>query len=267
MTFYKLAVFGNPIAHSLSPQIHQQFAAQFGLALSYEKILAPLDGFVLAAQDFFAQGGLGCNITAPFKTEAFNFVEALSERAQQSGAVNTIKLQDGKLWGDNTDGTGLLKDLYAKNIVIENQQVIIVGAGGAARGILPALASAKPSSIILINRDVHKAASLVAQYDQKVPIVAATNLSQFLESSALLIDATSDFEIIKQSLESSFLPKTLAIYDLKYGHEKPTPLIHWANAQGLKAYDGLGMLIEQAAEAFYQWFGLRPNTKNIQLYS
>jgi shikimate dehydrogenase len=265
---HKLAVIGNPIAHSLSPQIHQQFAVQFDLNISYEKILAPLNGFAPMVQDFFFQGGLGCNITAPFKIEAFKFVDELSDRARQSGAVNTIKVQNGKLLGDNTDGIGLLNDLRAKNIVIENQQVIVVGAGGAARGILPAIVSAKPSNIILINRDAHKAASLIKnQSNQGIPILAATDLSCFIENTALLIDATSSFDAVKQSLESLSFPKTLAIYDLKYNREKLTPLIHWANTQGLKAYDGLGMLVEQAAEAFYLWFGLRPNTKDIQLYS
>lgn len=267
-SMHQLAIFGNPVEHSLSPQIHQQFAAQFGLKISYEKILAPLEGFKKMAQDFFMQDGLGCNVTVPLKLEAFELVNELTDRAKEAGAVNTIKQQNRKLLGDNTDGVGLIHDLRAKNVDIKNKKIIIIGAGGAVRGILPVLMAQQPAEIVIMNRDIEKAKMLVdwfeAQQKPSNSMLAFASLSpSHLSDATLFIDGTSSFDAAQQFLTPLTLPKHLTFYDLKYGREKPTPFIQWVQAQGLVGYDGLGMLIEQAVEAFYVWFSLRPDVTQV----
>jgi len=261
---YKLAVLGNPIAQSLSPQIHQQFAAQFDVSLTYQKILVPLDRFTHIAEQFLAEGGLGFNVTVPFKVTAFHWLNKHTERACIAGAVNTVFRQAEHWLGDNTDGIGFVRDCQKKHITLIDQTIVIIGSGGAARGIIPALCAEHPRKIIVLCRDKIKAAA-VLPVDQ-ITLVTYAESANWLPQANLLIDATSDPNIVQALCAQHLIhQKNLVIYDLKYQLTQPTAVVAWAKNQGITAYDGLGMLIEQAAESFYQWFQRRPNTGMISV--
>ena len=263
MTVEKYAVIGNPIAHSKSPLIHQAFAAQFGKAISYEKILAPLDGFAETVHSLQAQGFLGANVTVPFKFEAFKLCNSLSERAQalDAGAVNTLSfLDEGQVRGDNTDGAGLRSDIENNlGFSIAGKRILILGAGGAAQGVLNSLLDA--AQIVIANRTPDKALKMVAAIGHCLDASAST-FEALNQPFDLVINATS------AGLTDSRLPvpdvvftaHTLA-YDMMYGRN--TPFMQQAHAAGAQVADGLGMLVEQAAEAFHSWHGLRPQTAPV----
>ncbi|MBM7062658.1 shikimate dehydrogenase [Pseudomonas sp. UL073] len=256
----RYCVFGNPIGHSKSPQIHRLFAEQTGEQLSYEALLAPLDDFAGAARAFFAEGR-GANVTVPFKEEAFRLVDELAPRAQRAGAVNTlIRLEDGRLRGDNTDGAGLVRDLTGNaGFALAGQRILLLGAGGAARGVIEPLLAEQPAALLVANRTLAKAEELARLFGAFGP-VAASSFAELQGPFDLIINATS------ASLAGELPPLTAELirpghtrcYDMMYGKE-PTAFNRWAAAHGAaQTVDGLGMLVEQAAEAFWLWRGVRP---------
>ncbi len=261
---FLLGLIGNPVEHSLSPLIHQQFAKQFDISLQYKKIFAPLDQFQNIANAFIKEGCLGFNITAPFKGEAFHLASVHSERAIKVRVVNTIKIQAGEIFGDNTDGVGFIKDLKQKNIILKDKTLIIAGAGGVVLGVLPFLFAEKPARIIIANRNVERLSVLTELYP--VEVIPWDNLVDFLEEADIVFDGTSHSTALQEILLENLPNKNTIFYDLKYGHRALTPLIAWAQAHGYQAYDGLGMLIEQAAEAFHLWFGVMPDTQALHFF-
>ena len=258
-------VFGNPIGHSKSPLIHRLFADQTGQQLEYSTLLAPLDDFSMCAQGFFKQG-LGANVTVPFKEEAYRLVDSLTPRARRAGAVNTLsKLADGTLQGDNTDGAGLVRDLTVNaGVQLTGKRILLLGAGGAVRGVLEPLLAHNPASLVIANRTVEKAEQLAREFADLGP-VAASGFSWLQEPVDLLINATSaslagELPPIAASLIE---PGRTVCYDMMYGKE-PTPFCRWASEhKAAKVLDGLGMLAEQAGEAFFIWRGVRPDTAPV----
>ena len=260
----RYGVFGNPIGHSKSPTIHRAFALQTGQALTYEAILSPLDEFVASVQQFVDGGGLGFNITVPFKEQGFELVDELTERAALARAVNTVTIiESGTLRGDNTDGIGLIRDLTENNeIALRDQVVLLLGAGGAARGVLGPLVESKPAQIFVANRTAQKAADLASQFVANgfvrgggLDAVAGVGpFDVFINAtSAGLTDAVPAIPLTSLRVGG-------ACYDMVYA-DTATPFQRWARAAGAAiALDGLGMLVEQAAEAFYSWRGVRPAT-------
>lgn len=261
----RYVVFGNPIGHSKSPLIHRLFAEQTGQQLDYSALLAPLDDFIGCAQAFF-EHGQGANITVPFKEQAFRLADSLTERAQRAGAVNTLrKGVDGRLLGDNTDGAGLVRDLKVNaGVSLQGKRILLLGAGGAVRGALEPLLAEKPLAVVIANRTVEKAELLAHQFADLGPVSAA-GFSWLAEPVDLIINATSaslagELPPISPSL---ILPGHTDCYDMMYGKE-PTPFCRWATEHGAAhVLDGLGMLAEQAAEAFYLWRGVRPDTAPV----
>lgn len=260
----KLAVFGNPIAHSKSPQIHQLFAEQTQQQVSYSAILAPLDDFIACVAEFFKQGQ-GANVTVPFKEQAFAWVDELTPRAQRAKAVNTLKKQaDGRILGDNTDGAGLVNDLLNQAVVLRDKKILILGAGGAVRGILQPLLAQLPQEVCIANRTVEKAEQLCIEFADLGP-VAACGYDWIETPVDIIINGTS------ASLHGELPPIAPSLikaghtvcYDMMYSKE-PTLFNQWAAEQGAaRTLDGLGMLVEQAAEAFYVWTGVRPDSQAV----
>jgi len=263
----RYAVIGNPVAHSRSPHIHALFSAQTGKALQYEPLLAPVDGFVATVQAFREQGGLGLNVTVPFKTEAFELARAhLSDRARVAGAVNTLWLQDGAWHGCNTDGVGLVTDLLRLGVILEGARVLLVGAGGAARGVLQPLADQGCAHLRVVNRTAARAHDLVSSWS------AATGTAASRATAGALTDAgiSGGWNVVINATTSSlqgaapelprglYAPDALA-YDMMYGAEA-TAFMRQARADGAaRTADGLGMLVGQAAESFFIWHGVRPD--------
>jgi len=261
------AVFGNPIGHSLSPRIHQRFAQQCGQTMNYQAILAPLNGFAESLNGFFKQGGQGCNITVPFKQEAYRLCDDLSERAKRAAAVNTlIRQQNGRLLGDNTDGAGLLRDLTANlGLSLKGQRILLLGAGGAARGVIEPLLAEHPAELVIANRTVDKAQQLVEDFGA-LGTIRASGFADLADAApfALIINATSA-SLAKElpPLPEALLEKQGACYDMLYS-QTPTVFQQWAAQQGARVNaDGLGMLVEQAAEAFFLWRGVRPDSRAL----
>lgn len=258
-------VFGNPIAHSKSPLIHRLFAAQTGQSLSYEPLLAPLEDFVGFARAFFVNGR-GVNVTVPFKEQAFRLADQLTARAQRAGAVNTLmKLDDGRLLGDNTDGAGLVRDLTVNaGLSLTGKRILLLGAGGAVRGVLEPLLAERPAALVVANRTVAKAEQLAHEFADLGPIMAS-GFDWLDEPVDLIINGTSaslagDVPPIAPSL---IQPGHTLCYDMMYA-KQATAFNAWAAAQGAaQTLDGLGMLVEQAAEAFALWRGLRPQSAPV----
>lgn len=261
----RYGVFGNPIGHSKSPLIHGMFAAQTGEQLSYEALLAPLDDFAGYARAFFVEGR-GGNVTVPFKEEAYRLADELSERARRAGAVNTLKkLEDGRLLGDNTDGAGLVRDLRVNaGLELADKRILLLGAGGAVRGVLEPLLAERPQSLIIANRTVEKAEQLAREFADLGP-VAAAGFDWLSEPVDLIINGTSaslagELPPIDASL---IQPGHTVCYDMMYGKQQ-TAFNRWAAEQGAaRCIDGLGMLVEQAAEAFFVWRGVRPQSAAV----
>jgi len=250
-------VFGNPIKQSRSPLIHQSFAHQTQQKINYQSEYVELDQFEATIEDFVKSGGKGANITVPFKEQALTICDQLTERARLAGAVNTLSFVDGKIWGDNTDGQGLVQDLLNNNVPLKNCRILLLGAGGAAKGVILPLLAQVPESIVIANRTLAKAESLIKQFNnEKLSALAFTALKN--EKFDLVINATS------ASLSGTIpsIAKELVVnthcYDMVYGNEL-TPFLLWAKDNGAtKVMDGLGMLVGQAAESFRIWRNVHP---------
>jgi len=259
----KYAVIGNPIHHSLSPTIHAQFSKQTGLSMSYEKILAPLDGFTAAVNNFVSSGALGFNITIPFKVEAYDLVDDCTLNAKTSGAVNTIKVENGTLYGENTDGIGLVNDL-CNNLqqTIKGKDILILGAGGATQGILLPLLECQPERILVANRTKIKSLKLANNYSEYGK-VCGFGLDQIKAKPVdIIINATSASLDGKMPEIPSGVATGALCYDLMYGRQ--TPFMEWSRENSaLEVSDGLGMLVEQAASAFAFWHDITPETKEV----
>ena len=270
----RYAVFGNPVAHSKSPQIHALFAQQTGQDMQYQAILAPLDGFESSVRDFIAAGGRGANVTVPFKEAAFRLATQCATRANAAGAVNTLMFAEGEIVGDNTDGGGLVSDLRKNlNHHANGKRVLLIGAGGAARGVLLPLLDEYPASLTITNRTPDKAQQLVDEQlvDEQLvngyaDAVATLRCCTFEQLGGhafdLVINATSaGLDNVALPLPKSiFAPGCLA-YEMMYGRD--TTFMQLARQNKARVSDGLGMLVEQAAEAFFVWRGVRPDTAPV----
>jgi len=264
------AVFGNPIAHSKSPQIHTLFAKQTKQALRYTAELAELGKFDSAVKTFIQNGGKGLNITVPFKEDAWHCATRLSERAQRAGAVNTLKVElDGSLFGDTTDGAGLVSDLVTNHhIQIKNKDILIIGAGGAVRGVLEALLVQQPASLLIANRTKQKATQL-ADIFSTLGKISGCGLDEINEQNFdIVINGTSaslkgDLPPVPDSIFRNDIRSKSCSYDMMYAAQA-TPFMQWSNENGAsQVFDGLGMLVEQAAEAFFIWRGVKPETASV----
>lgn len=267
----RYAVFGHPIAHSKSPLIHAAFARQTGQDMTYEAILAPLDGFADSVMQFIAAGGRGANVTVPFKEQAFNLAGEMTPRALEAGAVNTLKLLDaGRILGDNTDGAGLVNDLQRNlSYPLAGKRILLMGAGGAARGVMMPLLRTQPALLVLANRTIEKAEALVMHFSEKteqghiVRNLSSVAFEDIHQQFDLVINATSaSLSGAVPPLPHDVFASGALAYDLMYS-TADTPFIAWARTQGAATADGLGMLVEQAAEAFYLWRGVRPDTAPV----
>lgn len=261
----RYAVFGNPIAHSKSPQIHAAFAAATAQDLRYEALLAPLDGFAGAVADFVAAGGRGANVTVPFKEEAFRLATRLSPRAARAGAVNTLVFSDAGMLGDNTDGAGLVHDIM-RNLTVDlaGKRILLLGAGGAARGVIQPLLAEAPAALHIANRSADKAVALAQAFAD----LAAVSGGSFSDLAGLQFDVVINATSASLAGEPLPLPTGLfapgcLAYDMMYGKGE-TPFLAQARLAGAaRCADGLGMLAEQAAEAFLVWRGVRPATAGV----
>ncbi|MEY6431207.1 shikimate dehydrogenase [Thioalkalicoccus limnaeus] len=261
----RYAVIGHPIAHSKSPAIHAAFARETGEDLVYDRILAPLDDFAGTVRRFIAAGGRGLNVTIPFKEAAWALSDERAPRAQVAGAVNTLSLlPDGRLRGDNTDGVGLVRDLATNNgFAFAGTRILLLGAGGAARGLLQPLLEADPTELVIANRTAAKAHALAALIsDGRVSGCGLDELDR--TAFDLIINATSaGLDDQAPPLPNQVLAAGGWVYDLVY-RDDPTPFQHWGLERGAAvALDGLGMLVEQAAESFFLWRGRRPHTAPV----
>ena len=258
----RYAVIGNPVAHSKSPAIHSRFAEQTGQAMRYDTWLAPLGEFERSAREFFANAA-GANVTVPFKEDAFRFADELTERARRAGAVNTLKKrEDGTFLGDNTDGAGLVRDLTVNaGLSLTGKRILILGAGGAVRGVLEPILAERPAALVIANRTESKAIQLAREF-AALGMIEAVAFNLEAEPFDLIINGTAaslsgDVPPITPTLVRAGVTVT---YDMMYSKE-PTPFCCWSTTHGaVQALDGLGMLVEQAAEAFYLWRGIRPES-------
>lgn len=261
-------VFGNPIAHSKSPVIHAAFAEQTGEDLRYEARLAAVDGFLAAISAFVAEGGRGANVTVPFKEEAYRRCDRLSDRAARAGAVNTLQFIDGDVLGDNTDGAGLVCDISVNlGRSLTGQRILLLGAGGASRGVIAPLLAGQPAALRIANRSPDKAQQLAKAFAD-LAAGAALSGGAFPELAGQQFDVVINATSASLSGDSLplpagiFAPGSLA-YDMMYGKGE-TPFLALASTQGAaQCADGLGMLVEQAAEAFTLWRGKRPQTAAV----
>ncbi len=259
------AVMGNPITHSKSPLIHAQFAEQTQQALNYTAMHVDLGSFEQAVSNFAASGGKGLNITVPFKQQAWALADERSQRAERAGAVNTLIFKDKKIIGDNTDGVGLVRDLLEnKNLELAGRRILLMGAGGAARGVLLPLLNQQPLQLTIVNRTAEKAKDLADAFSDMGELVGCGYDALAGQSFDLLINATAaSLQGQLPPLADGIIAAGGACYDMMYSKE-PTTFMRWCQQQGAdKVYDGLGMLVEQAAESFYLWRGVRPQTREV----
>ena len=272
----RYVVIGNPIAHSKSPQIHAAFARQTGEAIHYDRLLAPIDGFEAAVREFMAGGGRGANVTVPFKLEAFALADELSERATAAGAVNTLRFDRAgdrvAIIGDNTDGVGLVRDIVANaGVAVSGARVLLLGAGGAARGVILPLLAESPAQLVIANRTLARADELVAQFAAAAS--AAASAAPPRVSASRFEDLDGRFDVVinatSASLSSALPPVPVSVfgaggfaYDMMYGAQ-PTVFMQMAARAGAKVRDGLGMLVGQAAGSFFVWRGVRPDTMPV----
>jgi shikimate dehydrogenase len=261
----RYAVIGNPIAHSKSPLIHSAFAEQSAQDMAYAAMLAPPDGFAAAVEAFRADGGKGMNITVPFKQDAWKLATRLTERAGAAHAVNTFKFDDGVILGDNTDGAGLVRDVvHNLDFPIAAKRVLLMGAGGAARGVLLPLLAQAPAEIVIANRTVSRALELQEQFAVYGRVSVRDYADLAGQQYDLVINATSSSlnNELPPLVTGIFAPDSLA-YDMMYG-KGLTAFLSFAEQQRAgRLADGLGMLVEQAAESFYLWRGVRPTTQPV----
>ena len=260
----RYAVIGHPVAHSKSPEIHSAFARDAGEALTFERVLAPLDGFQATVEAFRAGGGRGASITLPFKLEAYSYANELSERARAAGAVNTLKFEGTRVFGDNTDGVGLCRDIVDNlKVPIKGARILLIGAGGAARGAIGPLLSAEPKVLVTTNRTFSKSTDLAAHFSGRGPVQAISSGALASHRFDIVINATSaSIAGSAPDVPSECIEKGGLAYEMMYGKD-PTPFMVSAAMHGARVADGLGMLVEQAAEAFYLWRGVRPTTSVV----
>ena len=265
----RYAVVGNPIAHSKSPEIHAAFARQTGEDIDYARLLAPSDGFRTTVESFRGAGGKGVNVTVPFKLEAFDLADDISQRAKDAQAANFLRFDEGRIHADNTDGIGLTRDIVRNlGVGLAGKRVLLIGAGGAAQGVLTPLLEYEPRILTIANRTVEKALLLAETFRHK-PIAEASVISglSFGELAGhhfdVVINATSAslYDELPPLPADAFAAGALA-YDMMYA-AKPTPFLAFAAARGAKTSDGFGMLVEQAAESFLLWRGVRPETAPV----
>ncbi|WP_064601518.1 shikimate dehydrogenase [Photobacterium sp. J15] len=262
----KYVVFGNPIAQSKSPLIHTLFARQTSQTMTYEAQLVPLGGFQAAADDFFSSGGRGCNITVPFKEEAFRYATQLTERAKLAGAVNTLKkLDDGVILGDNTDGEGLVQDLIQHQVELKGKRILLIGAGGAARGVILPLLAQQPAQLTITNRTLSKAEQLAGLFFPYGQVEASALNDLDAPVFDVIINSTSaSLSGQLPGISEQLITPNVTCYDMVYD-SATTTFNQWAQDLGaVMTLDGLGMLVGQAAESFMLWRGLRPGAKQVQ---
>ena len=262
----RYAVFGNPIKHSKSPQIHTLFAEQTKQSLMYTAELVEIGQFNQAIKDFIQNNGKGLNVTVPFKEDAWSCATQHSDRAQRAGAVNTLIVKpEGELFGDTTDGIGLVRDLTQNhNIQLNDKDILVIGAGGAVRGVLEALLEQQPSSLLIANRTRQKALQLAKDFSD-LGNIKGCGLDEIKNASFdIVINGTSaSLQGELPPLPDSLFRKNSCSYDMMYAAQA-TPFMQWSTKNGAaKVYDGLGMLVEQAAESFYIWRNVRPETKPV----
>jgi len=258
------AVVGNPISHSKSPLIHSMFAQQTEQEREYKKIEAPLDGFALVIGQFFESSGKGLNVTVPFKEDAWSLCEVLSDRARLAGAVNTLyRDEKGLLCGENTDGIGLVNDLKNNGVQLEGKKILIIGAGGAVRGVLQPILSEGPAAVTITNRTLSKAEALVGLFSD-YSVIASQSYEQLNEPFDIVINGTSaSLSGELPNIAAAIFSSNTDGYDMMYSKDD-TVFNAWAKTCNVNAvYDGWGMLVEQAAEAFQVWRGVRPDTKEV----
>jgi shikimate dehydrogenase len=264
----KFAVFGNPIAQSLSPRIHSMFATECNVDIEYTKKLAPVDGFEASLGEFFSDPqSYGCNVTSPFKEIAYGLMDEVSPAATLAKAVNTIKKTEcGNLSGDNTDGIGLVADLLSKTSTLENKTILLIGAGGAAKGCIYPLLECNIKSLLLVNRSVDKAMDIANNVNDKRIEVMTTEALDHIKAVDIVINSTSAslHNQLPNVCRPSWFTHCEIAYDMAYSQE-PTLFMQYAKAQGAPIQlDGLGMLVEQAAAAFTIWTGLKPSTDRVK---
>lgn len=264
----RYAVAGNPVEHSQSPWIHAAFAEQTGQQLDYGRLLCPLDGFAKTLWQFAAEGGRGCSVTVPFKFEAFELAARQSERAQLAGAANTLRFDAEGWFADNTDGVGLLRDIERNaGRLLAGKRLLLIGAGGAAAGVLGPLLAARPAEVVMANRSVDKAEAQVAAHadwaGRHGVMLGASSLARCGAGFDIVVNATA------ASLAGAGVPVSAEVLrpgalalDMMYG-PKAQGFLDWAKAHGAEGRDGLGMLVEQAAEAFEVWRGVKPDTTPV----
>ncbi|MCC7006789.1 MAG: shikimate dehydrogenase [Ottowia sp.] len=265
----RYAVIGNPVSHSQSPFIHTEFARQTGIALRYEKQSTSLEHFAQVVHDFFTQSGCGLNITVPFKQAAYELAHTLTLRAQAAGAVNTLKYEHGTIYADNTDGVGLIRDIQ-NNLAynLRGKKICLLGAGGAARGVLLPLLACCPAAVFVANRTASKAVQLVEtfamHFSSHVASVdlSAGDVSQIPTGIDILISASSgSLQNVMPAIAPHAWPREF-VYDMVYGAQ-PSALLQCAQTKGIRVADGLGMLVEQAAESFFFWHGVQVRTPPV----
>lgn len=259
------AVIGNPIEHSKSPQIHAAFAAQTGQDMRYVRILGDLEEFESDVEEFVAAHGRGLNVTVPFKERAFRLADDLSERARDAGAVNTLIVCDYGLHGDNTDGVGLVRDLGCNHLFdLAGARILLLGAGGAVRGVLRPLLEAHPGQLVIANRTAAKAVALAEALASRAPVTGCGLDELAGRRFDLIINGTAaGLKAQVPEIPDDCLAEGGWTYDMLYG-QRPTAFVEWGLAHGAaRALDGLGMLVEQAAESFRLWRGVQPDTAPV----
>ena len=259
----RYVVIGNPVAHSRSPEIHARFARETGEAISYGHMLVEPGDFARAARDFFASGGRGANVTLPFKIDAFAFARERTPRAVQAGAANTLVLRAGVVHGDNTDGAGLVRDLTANlGLDLAGKRILLLGAGGAARGVVAPLLAFSPAVLVIANRTRERARELARLFGDAGP-VEGVGLDAMGAGFDLVVNATSSSTHGEPlALPAGVFAPGATAYDMAYG-PAARPFLDGARAAGALASDGIGMLVEQAAESFFLWRGKRPDTAGV----
>jgi shikimate dehydrogenase len=261
----RYAVIGNPVAHSQSPFIHAEFARAENRPLVYERLPAAIDAFAATVDDFVKNGGRGLNVTMPFKEDAFHYASELSERARLAGAVNTLTFRDGKVYGDNTDGTGLVQDIVGNmDFPLAGKRVLVLGAGGAVRGVLGPLLQEQPESLLIANRTLIKADALARHFSAlgNCQAISYDELEGQVFDVVINGTPTSLQQLLPPIPHGLFTARTLA-YDLVYGSGLTLFLQRAQSENAGMLVDGLGMLVEQAAESYFLWHGVKPETRNV----
>jgi shikimate dehydrogenase len=256
-------VFGNPIAQSKSPFIHQQFAVQSTLTMNYESEFVELDGFVVAVKKLIANKGKGANVTAPFKEQAFALCDELSDRAKLAGAVNTLMFSNGFIYGDTTDGLGLVNDLLRHHVPLQGSKILLLGAGGAAKGVVQSLLEQSPQSLTIANRTLSKAQAIAEQYPNADISAVTFEDTEHLVFDIIINATSAGLSGASLPISDHTIKNANTCYDMVYGKE-PTAFLKHAKLLAVdNIIDGLGMLVGQAAESFYLWNNVHPDVEPV----